>query len=785
MMLSRLAITLATALLAIPALATPSLEQIMADPDWIGPPVEQAWFSLDGGQALYTVKRAGSPVRDLHRIDLGSGIDRIVADDERYGIDSDNVQFDPARRRALFVRDGQVFLRDLGNGQLRQLTAGAERVRDARFAAGGRILVRSGSTWLAIDPASGRGGALADLRAAKDPEAIGVNDGLKQTQLDLFDTLRRIRSDREAERERNETLRGSDPTLPPTPWYLGEKTELVDSQPSPDTRWLLVTTQPQADKPADAVKMPHFVTESGTVETEDVRHRVGRPHPTGHVVELFDLRERRRVPLDLSTLPGIGDDPLADLRSRNTGKPAPERRPVTVERARWSDDGRFLAVQLHSTDNKDRWLVRVEPARGAALHVVERLSDAAWINWSFNEFDWLPGTHSLWFLSERSGHSHLYLHRADRARDTFQALTQGNWEVSSPRVDAEGRHFWFVGNQNHPTRYELYRVPVAGGLVEALTDLRGVERFALAPTADRVLVTHSSSHAPAQLSLLTVSDKQLRSLTDTRTEAYRALQWPPLEIVAVPSRHQAQPLWSKLYKPANLESDRKYPAVLFVHGAGYLQNTHWRFPQYYREQMFHHLLVERGFIVLDIDYRASAGYGRDWRTAIYRRMGHPELEDLVDGIDWLVAEHQVDPDRIGVYGGSYGGFMALMALFREPDRFVAGAALRPVTDWRQYSHGYTSNILNTPDIDPEAYRISSPIEYADALRGHLLIAHGMLDDNVFYQDSVMLAQRLIELKKENWELASYPLERHGYVHAESWLDQYRRVLKLFERTLLD
>ena len=109
--------------------------------------------------------------------------------------------------------------------------------------------------------------------------------------------------------------------------------------------------------------------------------------------------------------------------------------------------------------------------------------------------------------------------------------------------------------------------------------------------------------------------------------------------------------------------------------------------------------------------------------------------------------------------------------------------MRPVTDWRHYNHGYTSNILNTPELDPEAHRISSPIEYADGLRGHLLIAHGMLDDNVFYQDVVMLAQRLIELRKDNWELASYPLEGHGYVHPESWFDQYRRVLKLFERTL--
>jgi dipeptidyl aminopeptidase/acylaminoacyl peptidase len=219
---------------------------------------------------------------------------------------------------------------------------------------------------------------------------------------------------------------------------------------------------------------------------------------------------------------------------------------------------------------------------------------------------------------------------------------------------------------------------------------------------------------------------------------------------------------------------------MFVHGAGYTQNTHHKFPYYFREQMFNNLLTERGYHVLDMDYRASRGYGRDWRTAIYRQMGTPELEDLIDGVQWLVEKHGGDPDRVGLYGGSYGGFMAFMALFKAPEIFSAGAALRPVTDWRHYNDAYTANILNTPAVDPEAHYRSSPIEFVEGYEGALLISHGMLDDNVFYKDSVRLVQRLIELEKEHWELASYPLEPHGYVHPESWLDQYRRVLKLFE-----
>jgi len=164
-------------------------------------------------------------------------------------------------------------------------------------------------------------------------------------------------------------------------------------------------------------------------------------------------------------------------------------------------------------------------------------------------------------------------------------------------------------------------------------------------------------------------------------------------------------------------------------------------------------------------------------------MGGHDLDDVVDGAKYLAAEQHVDPRRIGVYGGSYGGFITLMAMFTTPDVFAAGAALRPVTDWAHYNHPYTSSILNEPPRDAEAYRRSSPIYFAEGLKGALLICHGMVDTNVHFQDSVRLAQRLIELRKEDWELAAYPVENHAFEEETSWADEYRRILKLFERHL--
>jgi len=275
-----------------------------------------------------------------------------------------------------------------------------------------------------------------------------------------------------------------------------------------------------------------------------------------------------------------------------------------------------------------------------------------------------------------------------------------------------------------------------------------------------------------------------KQVTTTPTDEFRNFKWIDPKVITYKARDGAD-VYARLFTPEMIgaKRDPKKPAVIFVHGAGYLQNAHRYWSTYYREYMFHHVLASKGYVVLDVDYRGSSGYGRDWRTGIYRHMGGADLNDIVDGAKYLVKEQGVDPNRIGVYGGSYGGFITLMGMFTTPGTFAAGAALRPVTDWAHYNHGYTANILNIPQGDPEAYKKSSPIYFADGLKGALLICHGVVDTNVHFSDSVRLAQKLIELKKDNWELAMYPVENHGFEEETSWADEYTRIFKLFEREL--
>ncbi len=762
-----------------------TLDRIMADPDWIGGGVEQAWWSWDGAQALYRRKRDGATIRDVWQVPAAGGTPARVGDAARAGLDAAQPVYDATRTRMAYARNGDIFVRDLRNGALTQLTRSEAQEALPQWSRDGALVWRADNDWFRWTAANGVVQA-ANVQTAEDPGKTPAADDLRDRQLRLIDTLKNDRERREAARKQEQAWRVVDSTRSPAPVYLGKQVEIADSALSPDGRWLLVVTTAKGADGGTAGKMPKYVTESGYEEFDEVRTRVGRNPPIPHTLWLIDIAGAKASELKFDALPGIGDDPLAALRKTAKQDALKGNRAARIETdgdgngpaIHWSDDGRNVAVLIRAVDNKDRWLASVD-LQGAKLQSRHRLTDSAWINWNYNDFGWLRDGRTLWYLSEESGYSHLYVNDGGKSR----ALTSGKWEASSPTLSADGNRFQFLCNRAWPGDYEVCDVPVAGGAVRELTALDGVEDFVASPHGDKLLVRHSDSYLPPQLAVVDAGGGDARELTDTRTAEFKAQTWIDPEYVKVPSKHGAGEIWGKYYGPESTEAGKKYPVVLFVHGAGYLQNVSDKYPNYFREQMFHNLLVQQGYIVLDLDFRASEGYGRDWRTAIYRHMGEPELQDYLDGIDWLVANKQGDRDRVGIYGGSYGGFMTFMALFKQPGVFKAGAALRPVADWSQYNHEYTSNILNTPELDPEAYLRSSPIELASGLRDHLLICHGMIDDNVFYRDSVLLTQKLIELRKDKWELASYPLERHSFTHPDAWYDEYRRIHELFERTL--
>ncbi|GAB3024015.1 S9 family peptidase [Bowmanella dokdonensis] len=785
---------------ARPALASTgdkiTLEQIMADPDWIGREPQNPFWSLDSRSVRYERKREASPIQDLWQTSADqSGNGEKIALASLHQADNAQRVFNQDYSRAAWVFEGNLFIRDLASGKVTQLSRGNASVSQPMFLLDGRLVYQSNNSFVAIDPDSGLTRQLASWKFAEAPKALEEpKDYLAKKQLELIEYVGKERADRKARFEHNQALKAQNASLAPEPFYLPKDFRTVQASLSPDGSKIVLAIEKDEPVRDDQDIMPNYIGEDGRIKTENVRAMVVDAKPRGQELWLLDLDKGVQSKLGYESLPGYNEDVLAEVKQENARargeKYEVNRLPReiglitdwywTESAIKWHGQGQQVAIMLKAWDNKDRWIATVD-FRKPALVSQHRLHDKAWINYRFNSFGWLNKSETLYFLSEQSGYAQLY-RKEPGAKEL--ALTYGDYEVDKLTLTRDDSHIYFRANIKHPGIYEIYRVNLQSGNIEALTDLGGDNEYVLSPDESKLLLTHSEVTMPPELYVqdADIGAKPVK-ITDTVSEAFKAMPWVAPKVVPVPSSHTDKPIYAKVYLPEDYQQGEPRKAVIFNHGAGYLQNSHLGWSGYFREFMFHSMLVQQGYVVMDMDYRASAGYGRDWRTAIYRQMGTPEIQDLQDGVNWLGANAHVNQDRVCTYGGSYGGFMTFMALFTTPDLFQCGAALRPVTDWAYYNLPYTSNILNTPTVDDIAYKRSSPIYYAEGLDKPLLINAPMVDNNVFFVDVVRLVQRLIELEKTDFETAIYPVESHGFRQPSSWLDEYRRIYKLFEENL--
>ncbi len=793
-----------------------SLPQIMADPDWIGRLPENPRWADDGETIYFQRKQAGKPTRTWWQGGVSHGAAKRVPLKHWYRQRPVAGDWDLNRENKVIAFEGDLFLAQQPSGPKRkviQLTRTDARESSPSFLADatqiqfwrdGKLFIRNLTTGLEYEPVSLRFES-APEKQTKQEASDQEEKFLTRKEGELFDYLQVQKAAAKARKRQNAKASKANKQDAPEPYFLGKNRRQQSLIVSDSLAWAAVVVSSTDNKAGRRDNMPVWVQDDAYVRNQEVRSLVGTGDEGESSLVMLNLAEHSQHSIDLSGLPEITTDRLAGLSNESDEAPQqsddkpgdsadstqktdkPDPRQVNVRSIGFSTSGKHFLFQVFSTDNKDRWVctLRLREDRAPKLSVIHHYHDPAWVNpyGSFNYASWLPGTKSeVLFLTEQSGYSHLMV--SDAKGKKQRELTAGEFEVSAPQVSHDGTEVFYRANATHPGEYELYSVDVASGTIRQLTELGGMNEFELSPDQKQAACLHSTTTHPTHLLLVDLNaEKEPRLLADFTSKQFKAIAWNEPEIIAIQNRHDEK-VYSRLYLPSDLkDSPQERAAVIFIHGAGYLQNAHKGWSGYFREFMFHTLLSQKGYVVLDMDYRASAGYGRDWRTAIYRQMGTPKLEDLEDGRQWLIDNHKVAPDRVGLYGGSYGGFMTLMALFKRPGVFACGAALRPMTDWAHYNHGYTSNILNEPDNDPTAYEKSSPIYFADGLADPLIMCHGMVDDNVFFKDTVRLAQRLIELEKENWEVAVYPVEPHGFRQPSSWLDEYRRILKLFEQNL--
>ena len=774
-----------------------TVDAIMRGPALVGYPPSDLRWSGDGGTLYFEWRTPGEDEAATWVVGREGGAPRRLNDEERRRAPLANGWWDGPRRRILGVDAGDVVVVDAVRGRRIDVTRTTAAESAPRWARGGThvTFVRDNQVFLApVDDASGGGLVqLVDAVVRPGPTLTDSQRTARREEEQLIDWVEQAA----ARRQRQEAKAREHA---PVRFDLADRQRVVDAALGADggVLWLVVA---EGTAQARTAQVPRFVSETAYTEEIVASTKVGDAQEGRRLVALdlkagtavwaggiADAPAPRAVPRPPLPIEALRQAPAKDAMSKDPAAPSREVRWTAILP---SPDGRQLVAAVRSADNTDRWLVRVDPASGAAT-VLDHVHDDAWVrevgqNGSFGGgLGWLPDNRRVWFLGEHDGWMHLSTVDATAASPSRTAITSGRFEVDTVQVTPDGRQFLIQSTEVHPGERQVYAVPVDGGARTRLTTWTGAHAVEVAPDGATLALVSSSANQPPEVYVMpNRAGAERTRVTTSPSNEWRARTWLEPQLVTYPTR-DGQQVQARLYTPEMVGAKRhpNRPAVVFVHGAGYLQNAHRYWSSYYREYMFHHLLAARGYVVLDPDYRASAGYGRDWRTAIYRWMGGKDLDDVVDGAAWLAKQHGVDARRIGVYGGSYGGFITLMAMFTSPETFAAGAALRPVTDWAHYNHPYTANILNEPQSDLEAYRKSSPIYFADGLKGALLICHGMVDVNVHFQDSVRLAQRLIELRKENWELAVYPVEDHGFEQETSWADEYKRILALFDRTLL-
>jgi len=455
----------------------------------------------------------------------------------------------------------------------------------------------------------------------------------------------------------------------------------------------------------------------------------------------------------------------------------------------WSPNGRWLALTDTSADMRTRRLL-IAPPESTLARTVYTESDSAWIeeyDWVIADhplLEWAPDSRSVLTLSERSGFRHVLRIPVDGRAP--EPLTAGKWEVGWAHWLAGGREIVLLDSRARTTGRQLEILDIAHRSLRPLATGLGMSIHPSMGNAGRVVVyEHSRFDQPSDLYAIEARpDAKPVQLTRSVPATFAAVSWIVPELVEFPS-HDGLTLHGLVYRPVGFDPARRYPAVVFVHGAGILQNVvdGWTF--YSPNYKFHTLLAQRGYVVFEVDYRGSLGYGRDFRAGVYMHLGGKDLDDELAGLDYLDRLGFVDMSRVGIYGGSYGGFMALMALFTTPDRWACGAALRFVADWENYHRGnpwYCVQRLGTPQAHPEAYWRSSPIHFAGNLKKPLLLLHGMRDDNVHFQDAAQLTERLIRYGKD-FELMMYPRESHGFTAPASWIDEYRRIAEFFDAHL--
>ncbi len=461
-----------------------------------------------------------------------------------------------------------------------------------------------------------------------------------------------------------------------------------------------------------------------------------------------------RVRLGVVSLQGVREPVWMDITNA-----LPDPTDFYLARVNWFPDGKLL-VQVENREQNQLNLLEIDPQTGHS-RLIHKEVNLVWINLHdiFAPLKKLEGGKrgSFIWASEKSGFRQLVL--VDRLDGSIRPLTSGEWVVDALLgVDEDRGLVYFTGALDGPTECRLYSVPLEGGTPRCLTSQPGMHKATLDHVCRRFVDVHHSLRQPPTVTLRSLEDGALLANVYNQSDPRLAqLNLKPPELVSLQNRHGDR-LYGAIFYPAEVSQSKKpYPLIVSVYGGPQFQSVTngW----YLTVSMRAQYLSSLGFIVFMLDNRGSSRRGLGFEEVIKNNLGCLEVEDQVDGVNWLVEQKLVDPARVGIYGWSYGGYLSAMCLGRAPEVFRAAVAGAPVTNYDGYDTYYTERYMGKPQDNPESYAASSVMNYVENMTGSLMLVHGLIDENVHFRHTARLINALVTARKR-YTLLLFPDERH-------------------------
>lgn len=457
----------------------------------------------------------------------------------------------------------------------------------------------------------------------------------------------------------------------------------------------------------------------------------------------------------------------------------------------WSPDGSEILINKISLDHTKREIITADPKNGKAK-IIYSEEVPYWISPMAVWVRYAPDGEKILFTSEKTGWNHIFtksLNETDPEQITFGEFTVMSNQVYDgleliPVWSRDGRNIYFPSNKDDTASRNLYVIPSDGGDSIRLTHQEGVNsQFVLSPDEKYVAYFHSDLAQPQELYLIeNRTDAKPIKLTNLfLPEELSDCKWVEKEVIKYRNLNDGMEISALLYYPKNFQENKKYPLIVFAHGAGYSQTVYkgnWgeRF-------LFNEYLAQQGYLVLAPDFRGSSGYGKKFRNDVHNQLGFVDLDDIVFGVKYLEKLDFVDEGKIAIWGHSYGGFMTCMAMFRADDVFKAGASSAPVTDWERFFYlapGYNEEHLGFPWENPEGTKKCSPLYYVENLENPFLLLSGMQD--LMHLDAEVLVIEMLKHRKR-FEMVFYPLDHHSMSTPTTIEDKYWRIFNFFQRNI--